>query len=93
MFTVIVIMLAGVALGYVLKAGRFVYVRRIVTVLIWVLLFLLGVEVGGNPRVVSGIGRLGVEAVVIAVAGVLGSSVLAWLLYRFVGDDRDSVPD
>lgn len=82
MFTVIVIMLAGVVLGYVLKAGRSVCVRRIVTVLIWVLLFLLGVEVGGNPRVISGIGQLGVEAVVIAVAGVLGSAGLAWIVYK-----------
>lgn len=82
MFTVIVIMLAGVVLGYVLKAGRFVCVRRIVTVLIWVLLFLLGVEVGGNPRVINGIGQLGIEAVVIAVAGVLGSAGLAWIVYK-----------
>lgn len=89
MFTVILIMLAGMALGYVLRAGRFVTVRRAVTVLVWVLLFLLGVEVGTNPRVVSGIGRLGAEAAVLAVAGVLGSAVLAWVLYKVTRNQRD----
>ena len=87
MFTVIIIMLAGMGLGYVLRAGRFAFVRRAVTVLVW--LFLLGVEVGTNPRVVGGIGRLGAEAAVLAVAGVLGSAVMAWVLYRVVHGARD----
>lgn len=85
MFTVILVMLTGMGLGFALKAGRFVFVRHIITVLIWVLLFLLGIEVGCNPRVIGGLGRLGVEALVLALAGVLGSVVLAWALYKFGG--------
>lgn len=93
MFTVIIIMLAGMGLGYVLRAGRFAFVRCAVTVLVWLLLFLLGVEVGTNPRVVGGIGRLGAEAAVLAVAGVLGSAVMAWVLYRVVRGSRDDDGD
>ena len=32
-------MLAGMGLGYVLRAGRFAFVRRAVTVLVWLLFF------------------------------------------------------
>ena len=51
-------------------------------VLIWILLFLLGVEVGVNPRVVGSLGSLGVEAAVIAVFAVLGCGVLCRLLFK-----------
>ena len=52
-------------------------------VLIWLLLFLLGVEVGGNPRIIQGIATLGAEALVLGVAGIVGSAVLAWTLWRW----------
>lgn len=46
--------------------------------------FLLGVEVGANPEIVASLKLLGLEAVVIAVAGTLGSVLLAWALWRYV---------
>ena len=57
---------------------------RIVTWLIWVLLFLLGVEVGNNDRVISALPTLGVEALVLSVAATLGSCLLAWGLWKMV---------
>jgi len=54
------------------------------------LLFLLGIEVGGNRRIVEGLATLGVEAFVITLACVLGSCILAWglwyLLYKKKGE-------
>lgn len=88
MFTVIIIMCAGIVFGFLSRGRLSGFVRRVITVLIWSLLFLLGVEVGGNPRVVGALGSLGVEAFVVSVAGVLGSAVLAWLLYKYVGHGR-----
>ena len=57
---------------------------RIVTWLIWVLLFLLGVEVGNNDRVISALPTLGVEALMLSVAATLGSCLLAWGLWKMV---------
>ena len=51
---------------------------------------LLGIEVGGNRRIVEGLATLGVEAFVITLACVLGSCILAWglwyLLYKKKGE-------
>lgn len=82
MFTVILIMLCGIAVGRLLRGRSLSFVPRVITFLIWLLLFLLGIEVGANPRVVGSLGSLGVEAVVIAVFAVLGCGVLCRLLFR-----------
>jgi uncharacterized membrane protein YbjE (DUF340 family) len=45
------------------------------------LLFLMGVEIGGNERIMQNLTSLGVEALVIAVAATLGSIVAARIVY------------
>lgn len=55
---------------------------RIVTWLIWLLLFLLGIEVGSNEMIVRSLHTLGVEALLLSSAATLGCCVLAWMLWR-----------
>ena len=55
---------------------------RIVTWLIWLLLFLLGIEVGSNEMIVRSLPTLGVEALLLSSAASLGCCVLAWMLWR-----------
>lgn len=83
MFTVILVMLSGMLLGRLLRNRRMAFLPRVVMFLIWVLLFLLGVEVGANPEIISNLKSLGVEAFVLAVAGTFGSAVLAWALWHY----------
>lgn len=54
---------------------------RIVTWLIWLLLFLLGIEVGSNEMIVRSLPTLGVEALLLSSAATLGCCVLAWALW------------
>lgn len=56
---------------------------RIVTWLIWLLLFLLGIEVGSNEMSVRSLPTLGVEALLLSSAATLSCCVLAWMLWRF----------
>lgn len=56
---------------------------RIVTWLIWLLLFLLGIEVGSNVMIVRSLPTLGVEALLLSSAATLSCCVLAWMLWRF----------
>lgn len=89
MFTVIGLMLGGMAIGFLLRRLEFSWINKVITSLIWALLFLLGVEVGGNRQIIEGLATLGVEAFAITLVCVLGSCVFAWglwyLLYKKKG--------
>ncbi len=80
MFIAIGFMVLGGIFGFLLRKKEFRNISKIVTVLIWLLLFILGLEVGGNPQIISGLTSIGIESLIITVAAVLGSSVAALLL-------------
>ena len=50
--------------------------------LIWALLFILGIEVGGNEQNIKGLHTIGIEAVILTLGGTLGSVVAAWALWK-----------
>lgn len=94
MFTVILIMLGGMAFGYVLRRrnpGK--AAGRATTVLIWALLLMLGVEVGGDNRIMSSLGTLGVDALILSVAGIVGSVAAAWVLWRWIVAKKEDIAD
>lgn len=84
MLNIVLIMLCGIGAGYLFRNKKISFIGRVITALIWVLLFLLGIEVGANPRIVNGLQTLGLEAVVLALGGSAGSALFAWLLWRYV---------
>lgn len=84
MLKVVAIMLSGMAVGFLLRKRQLRLVPHAVTVLIWLLLFLLGIEVGSNPQVINGITSLGLEALWLSVAGMAGTLVFAWALWKWV---------
>lgn len=86
-------MAAGIGAGYFLRHRPLRYLGRIISVLIWILLFLLGVEVGGDERIVKGIASLGIEAVIITVAGVAGCGLLSLLLWKMVKKSKGGCGD
>lgn len=74
-------MLTGMLLGFLLRKRRLSGIHQVITVLIWLLLFLLGMEVGGNREIINGLHTIGMEAVAITLAAVLGSVTAAWALW------------
>lgn len=91
MFTVIGIMFIGIGLGYLLRRQSLSWINKAITALIWLLLFLLGIEVGQNERIIRSLPTLGVEAFVIAIVCVLGSCVAAWGLWKYVNGRKEEV--
>lgn len=81
MFTIIGLMLTGMLLGFLLRKQQLSGIHKIITVLIWLLLFLLGIDVGGNQEIINGLSTIGMEAIVITLAAVLGSVTAAWALW------------
>lgn len=88
MFIVITLMLAGILAGWLLRGHRIQVIRRTITPLIWLLLFLLGVEVGGNERIIRSLHTLGLEALMISAGATLGSVWAAWGLWKAVSNHR-----
>lgn len=84
MFIVIAFIFMGILVGYVARKRKTEWLSRTITLLVWVLLFLMGIEVGGNERIMRSLPNLGVEALVMSVMATLGSCMAAWLLWKYV---------
>jgi uncharacterized membrane protein YbjE (DUF340 family) len=84
MLTVVLMMFGGILCGYLLRKKQVPHVQQVTTVLIWVLLFLLGLNIGSNEQIIYSIGSLGIEALLITVFATFGSLIGAWLLWRKV---------
>ena len=84
MLIIVAIMLCGIAVGYLLRNWDTRFISHVITALIWLLLFLLGIEVGSNPRIVMGMQTLGLEALLLTIGGAVGTTLCAWLLWIYV---------
>lgn len=84
MFTVIGLMVCGILIGYLSRKRELSGISRLITSLIWILLFLLGVEVGSSQQIMDSLGTLGIEAMAITFAAILGSCICAWALWYFL---------
>ncbi|MGL4993450.1 MAG: LysO family transporter [Bacteroidales bacterium] len=84
MFIIIGIMISGVIIGYLLRNYKMAWIHKGIMLLIWVLLFLLGAEVGGNDAIISGLFTIGMEALAITIGAVVGSIAAAWALWSLI---------
>ncbi len=77
-------LLAGVLAGYLLRRFRVKWIGKVTMVLIWILLLLLGVEVGSNRQLIESLPTLGLEAAAVAVVSLVGSCLMAMLLWKCI---------
>lgn len=85
MFSIVLITLFGVLIGYLLR--RFSVVRvvnRTLTWTIWFMLFVLGLGVGRNTLTADGFIRYGGEALLIAAVSVFGSLIATKIVTRYM---------
>lgn len=91
MFKVLIITFSGIAIGYLIRKASWVgALPKSITYTIYLLLFFFGLQVGANDQVVNNLDTLGVQALVISVASVLGSCVAAWAVYRLFLKGEDA---
>lgn len=74
----------GLVIGYFIRGRNITKIGRVITVLIWTLLFCLGVKVGTDEKVVAELPKIGLEALTITIGAVIGSVFFAWLLWKLV---------
>ena len=90
MLTIIGLMFGGILVGFLLRHQRLTWIHKLITVLIWLLLFLLGTDVGSNPKIINGLHNIGLEALVITMGAVLGSIIAARLLWRIIYKEKNA---
>ncbi|MCL6262842.1 LysO family transporter [Craterilacuibacter sp. RT1T] len=90
MLSVIACLFAGVIAGHFLRDWRPVrHIGRLISLAIFLLLFLLGLSVGGNEAILSNLSTIGVTGVVISLASTMGSVLASWWVYvRFFRKDE-----
>ena len=81
-------MLTGVLVGYLLRNKNLSWIQSLITLFIWLLLFLLGIDVGGNQTIINNLHTLGIEALYLSTAAVLGSAVFAWILWKSINKGK-----
>lgn len=84
MITVLLLMLAGMATGFLLREKTVVLKisGKMTSIAIYILLFLLGISVGLNKLIIGHLDRIGLQALLITLGAVGGSVLVSWLLYR-----------
>ena len=78
MFHILLTMFAGIGAGYVCRRVKAIsYSGKGVTVIVWIMLFMLGAEIGMDRNIVGNLSGLGLQSILFAVAGVAGSVLAA----------------
>jgi uncharacterized membrane protein YbjE (DUF340 family) len=72
---IFVALLAGIAMGYLrlLPDRLFQLTGKLTTAGVMLLLFLMGGQIGSDEEILAGLGQIGVQAVLFALAAIIGS--------------------
>ena len=91
MLIVAAIMFAGMLAGYLLRGQKKILRinARLTMWVIYLLLFFLGLAIGGDDYIMHQLPELGLMALLISVVAVGGSILTAWLLWRFAFSQRE----
>ncbi len=74
---------AGIAAGYLCRRRTIVkYTGSLLSVVIMLLLFLLGISVGSNNQVINNFTAIGLDAFILTAGGTLGSLFGAKWTYK-----------
>lgn len=84
MFKIIGLMLLGVLTGWLLRRRQFLYTQKSITLLVWLLLFTLGLEIGADKDVISSLPTLGGQAVIISLLATIMGILLSWLFWKWL---------
>ena len=93
MLILFAVLFGGILTGRLLRRRPLRALGSDITFIIWLLLFLLGTEVGGNEEVLRSLATHGVQALVLCTGALAGSIACAWLLWRSIGGRRTDTTD
>ncbi len=85
MWIIFIFLLAGIIIGFIFRkrTRAITFSAKTTTFAVFLLIFFLGVSVGQNDSVLSALGNLGGQAILLSAGSILGSLVFAGVLYFF----------
>lgn len=85
MAPIILFIATGILTGYLLRNSKLIkHNSNMMSGVIMILLFFMGVSVGSNEQVVNNIATIGLDALILTAGGTLGSLFAAkWIYKRF----------
>lgn len=83
MIPVLILMIAGTLIGWILhnKKSFLKITNELTNLAIYLLLFLLGLSVGTNDKILNNFHQIGFQAILITVFAVAGSILISWITY------------
>ncbi len=76
--------LVGIGIGFLLRRKAMLWLDNLIMLWVCLLLFLIGIEVGGDENILASFHVLGYKAVLLAFCTTLGAMLAAWGLWRVV---------
>ena len=85
MITVLALMTLGIFIGLFINNRPKIIkgVDKMTTWSIYLLLFLLGIGVGLNEKIINNLHSIGLQAIILTIGAVLGSLIFAYITYTF----------
>ncbi len=85
-------MTIGIAIGFFIsKKENLIKINdKLVTWAIYLLLFILGIDVGTNKDIINNIHTIGLQAIIITMGALLGSLICAYIVYKLFFKDKQT---
>ncbi len=84
MIQVLILMIIGIVIGRFIRNNRkLIKINdKLTTIAIFILLFAMGINIGLNDKIIRDLDNVGLSALLITVAALLGSLVFSLFVYK-----------
>ncbi|MFI3323346.1 MAG: LysO family transporter [Rikenellaceae bacterium] len=90
MFIVLAIIAIGIVIGSLIRTPKASKLfSGMLNYIIYLLLLVMGIVVGGNEQIVGNLSTIGLRALIISSGATLGSIILALILYRYINRKKE----
>lgn len=87
---ILIILTVGILIGYFLKFSNIILkiINKSIKYSICILLFLLGLKIGSNQDIIYKLHNIGFQALILALATILGSVIVSAVFQRYFFDEK-----
>lgn len=93
MIEILIIMFCGIVVGFIFRKKRSIITTadKFAGWSIYLLLFLLGLSVGNNEKVINNFAQIGFNAIILTLSGISGSIILSFIVYKIFFKNDESL--